>query len=99
MKKSKFLEIVREEIQKQLREYGSESMYYSAHGGFEQIGSIPEIRVQSCLEDYEKWKVIAMQLGATIQDRGDDWLAILPNQDKLGTYSKRNFMGTLTLSN
>jgi|694.fasta_scaffold18665_3 hypothetical protein len=98
MKKSKFLEIVREEIQKQLREYGSESMYYSAPGGFEQIGSIPEIRVQH-FEDYERWKVIAMQLGATIQDRGDDWLAILPNQDKLGTYSKRNFMGTLTLSN
>jgi hypothetical protein len=40
-----------------------------------------------------------MQLGATIQDRGDDWLAILPNQDKLGTFSKRNFIGTLTLSN
>ena len=96
MKKSKFLEIVREEIQKQLREYGSESMYYSAPGGFEQIGSIPEIRVQH-FDDYERWKVISMQLGATIQDRGDDWLAVLPTQDKLGTFSKRNNYGTLTL--
>jgi hypothetical protein len=98
MKKSKFIQIVREEIQKQLREYGSESMYYSAHGGFEQIASIPEIRVQH-FDDYERWKVISMQLGATIQDRGDDWVAILPNQDKLGTFSKRNNYGTLTLSN
>ena len=98
MKKSKFIQIVREEIQKQLHEYGSESMYYSAPGGIEQIGSIPEIRVQH-FDDYERWKVISMQLGATIQDRGDDWLAVLPNQDKLGTFSKRNNYGTLTLSN
>ena len=98
MKKSKFIQIVREEIQKQLHEYGSESMYYPAPGGFEQIGSIPEIRVQH-FDDYERWKVISMQLGATIQDRGDDWLAVLPNQDKLGTFSKRNNYGTLTLSN
>ena len=98
MKKSKFIQIVREEIQKQLHEYGSESMYYSAPGGFEQIGSIPELRVQH-FDDYERWKVISMQLGATIQDRGDDWLAVLPNQDKLGTFSKRNNYGTLTLSN
>ena len=98
MKKSKFIQIVREEIQKQLHEYGSESMYYSAPGGFEQIGSIPEIRVQH-FDDYERWKVISMQLGATIQDRGDDWLAVLPNQDKLGTFSKRNNYGTLTLTN
>jgi hypothetical protein len=45
----------------------------------------------------ERWKIIAMQMGATIQDRGDDWIAVMPNQDKIGTYSKLNSFGTLEL--
>jgi hypothetical protein len=38
-----------------------------------------------------------MQLGAVIQDRGEDFLAIMPNQDKLGTFSKSLQIGTLNL--
>jgi hypothetical protein len=98
MKKSKFVQIVREEVQKQIKEYGSESMYYNSPGGFEAMQSHPEIRIQR-FDNPEKWKVIAMQLGATVQDRGDDWLAVMPNQDKIGTFSKLNQTGTLTLYN
>ena len=97
MKKSRLIKIVQEEIQKQLVEYGSEMLYYSAPGGTEQLqnrGSAPRIQR---FEDPEKWRIVAMQLGATIQDRGDDWIAVLPNQDKLGTFSKMNQIGTLTL--
>lgn len=98
MKKSRFLEIVREEIKKSLREYGSESMYYSSPGGFEQVKHVPELRMQR-FSNLERWKIIAMQMGATIQDRGDDWIAVMPNQDKIGTYSKLNSFGTLELYN
>ena len=96
MKKSRFLEIVKEEIQKQLSEYGSESMYYGSPGGFEQMGRAREMHVQR-FESFELWKITAMQLGAIVQDRGDDYIAVMPNQDKLGTFGKMNPFGTLSL--
>ena len=96
MKKSELLKIVREEIQNELREYGSESLYYSAPGGSEQIGRGQQLHIQH-YDNLEKWKVVAMQLGAVIQDRGEDFLAVMPNQDKLGTFSKSLQLGTLSL--
>ena len=97
MKKSRLIQIIREELQKELQEaYGMESLYYSAPAGFEQLQNRTQVRIQR-FDDAERWKVIAMQLGAVIQDRGDDWIAVLPNQDKLGTFSKVTQIGTLTL--
>jgi hypothetical protein len=96
MKKSQLVQIIREEIRNYLNEYGSELMYYNAPGGFEQAKQIPELRLQR-FSDPERWRIIAMQLGATIQDRGDDWIAILPNKEKIGTFSKMNQFGTLEL--
>jgi hypothetical protein len=96
MKKSELIQIIKEEIRKVIKEYGAESPYYSAPGSFEQMQRAHEPRVQR-FSDYEKWKVIALQLGAVIQDRGEDWIAVKPNQDKLGTFSKTNQTGTLIL--
>ena len=96
MKKSDLVKIIKEEIQKELREYGSESLYYSAPGGSEQIGSRQQLRIQR-YDNLEKWKVVAMQIGSIIQDRGEDYLAVMPNQDKLGTFSKSLQIGTLNL--
>jgi hypothetical protein len=96
MKKSDLVRIIKEEIQKELREYGSESLYYSAPGGVEQTRSPQQLHIQR-YDSLEKWKVVAMQIGAIIQDRGEDFLALMPNQDKLGTFSKALQMGTLNL--
>ena len=95
MKRSKFLEIVREEVRKQVEAYGMEQIYFTP-SGFEQMKRTPE-RMIKRFENPEKWKIYAMQLGATIQDRGDDWIAVLPNQDKIGTFSKMNQYGTVTV--
>jgi len=97
MKKSQLIQIIREEIRKELQEaYGMESLYYSAPSGYEQLPKGPDVRVQH-FTNYEKWEIIAKQIGAVIQDRGDDWIAVMPNQDKLGTFSKLNRMGTLSI--
>lgn len=95
MKRSRFIEIVREEIRAQLEAYGSEQIYFTP-SGFEQMQRAPE-RLVKRFENPEKWKIYAMQLGATIQDRGDDWIAVMPNQDKIGTFSKMNQYGTITV--
>ena len=42
-------------------------------------------------------ETLKLQLGAIIQDRGEDWIAIMPNQDKIGTFSKINQTGTLSV--
>lgn len=97
MKKSRLIQIIREEVRKKLQEaYGMESMYYSAPSGFEQMQNRTQVNIQR-FEDPEKWKIVAMQLGAVIQDRGDDWIAVMPNQDKIGTFSKVTQLGTLNL--
>jgi len=95
MKKSKLIEIIREEIQNSLREYGMEQIYFSP-AGYEQVGTPREKRLQR-FSDLEKWKVIAMQLGAVIKDRGDDYIAQLPNGKTLGTFGKMTKYGTLAL--
>lgn len=96
MKKSELVKIIREEIKFVIKEFGSESLYFTP-GGFEQIGRKPEpARVQR-FSSYESWEVNAKQLGAIIQDRGEDWIAIMPNQDKIGTFSKINNIGTLSV--
>lgn len=96
MKKSEFLNIIREEIKRELREaYGMEQMYF-APSGFEQMNNAPG-KVLQRYDNVEKWKVIAMQLGAVIRDRGDDWIAEMPDQTKIGVFSKINQYGTLTL--
>lgn len=88
--------LIRSEIRKAIKEaYGMESIYYSAPSGFEQ-GNPRELQIKR-FDNVEKWKIEAMQRGATIQDRGDDWIAVMPNQDKLGTFSKMNLTGTLTV--
>jgi hypothetical protein len=96
MKRSELKQIIREEIRKALKEaYGMESIYYSAPAGGEQVPA-EDVHIQH-YDNLEKWKITAMQLGAVIQDRGDDWIAVMPNQDKLGTFSKMNYFGTLTI--
>jgi hypothetical protein len=93
---SELRKAIRSIVQQQLREYGMESLYYSAPGGFEQMHTNNQKQVQR-FDNLEKWKITAMQLGAVIQDRGDDWVAIISNQTKIGTFSKLNGNGTLTL--
>ena len=96
MKKSELHKIIREEIRKALKEaYGMESMYYSAPAGTEQVPA-KDVHVQR-YDNLERWKITALQMGAVIQDRGDDWIAVMPNQDKLGTFSKMTYFGTLTI--
>lgn len=96
MKKSELVKIIREEIKSVINEFGSESLYFTP-SGFEQLGKKPEpARVQR-FSSYESWEVNAKQLGAIIQDRGEDWIAIMPNQDKIGTFSKINNIGTLSV--
>ena len=96
MKRSELLKIVREEIQSVVKEYGMESLDFTP-GGFEQMGQRPEpARIQR-FSTYETWEVAAKQHGAIVQDRGEDWIAVMPNQDKLGTFSKINRIGTLSL--
>lgn len=96
MKKSELVKIIREEIKSVINEFGSESLYFTP-SGFEQLGKKPEpVRVQR-FSSYESWEVNAKQLGAIIQDRGEDWIAIMPNQDKIGTFSKINNIGTLSV--
>jgi hypothetical protein len=75
-------------------ESNSESMYYN--GGFEQLQPKQEPRTQR-YSDFEKWKILAMQIGAVVKDRGDDYIAEMPDKTKLGTFSKINQMGTLHL--
>jgi hypothetical protein len=96
MKKSELKQIIREEVRKLIKEYGSESIYYSNPGGTEQIKRAPIPRLQQ-YTNKEKWKVTAMQLGAVVIDRGDDWIAIMPNQDVLGTFGKMTNIGELHL--
>lgn len=87
--------LIRAEIKKAVKEaYGMELPYYSAPAGFEQANKIPEKRMQR-FTDHEKWQVIAMQLGAVIKDRGEDWIAVLPNNKVLGTFGKMTRIGTL----
>jgi len=96
MKKSALIKMIQEEIRSVIKEYGAETMYFTP-GGIEQIGSKPEEARLQRFNKYEDWEVNAKQLGAIIQDRGEDWIAIMPNQDKLGTFSKINQYGTLSL--
>ena len=96
MKKSELRQLIREEVKKAIKEYGAESLYYSAPGGSEQIQQVSVPRTQH-FTNIEKWKIVAMQLGATIQDRGDDIIAVMPNQDILGTFVKPNKVGELYL--
>lgn len=96
MKKSELVKIIREEIRSVIKEFGSETLYFTP-SGFEQLGRKPEpARVQR-FSSYESWEVNAKQLGAIVQDRGEDWIAIMPNQDKIGTFSKINNIGTLSV--
>ena len=37
-----------------------------------------------------------MQKGAVVHDRGEDYVAILPSQDKIGVFSKMTQVGNLT---
>lgn len=87
---------IREEIEMHLQEYGAELPYYAAPGGFEQIKQSRPLRKQR-FESFEKWKVIAMQLGARIVNRGDDFKAEMPNGETLGTFSKMVGIGTLSI--
>jgi hypothetical protein len=78
---------------KAIKEDGSESLYYQDAVGNKPAG---HLRMQH-IDDIEKWKVTAMQIGAVVKDRGDDWIAVMPNQDVLGTYSKVLQSGELAI--
>lgn len=97
MKISILRKYIREEVKKHLQqEYGSELLYYSAPGGFEQIKQSRPLRKQP-FENFERWKVIALQLGARVINRGDDWKAEMPSGEVLGTFSKIVGYGTLSI--
>lgn len=95
MTRAEFRKLIREEIQKVIKEYGSSSIYFTP-SGFEQMSQNKETQLQR-FEDLEKWKIRAMQLGAVIKDRGDDVIAVMPNQDKIGSFDKMISSGQLYL--
>lgn len=87
---------IRKEITKQIREaYGVETIQFATPGGFEQMHK-RDVRNQRFV-DIEKWKITAKQLGATVKDRDDDLIAILPNEKILGTYNKLSNFGSLLI--
>lgn len=96
MKKSELKQIIREEVRKLIKEYGAELIQYANPSSYEQIKQVPTPRTQR-YDNHEKWKVTAMQLGAVITDRGDDYIAVMPNQDVLGTFDKMTKIGELHL--
>jgi hypothetical protein len=63
--------------------------------GVEQTQANADI-IDRKFEDFEDWKVNALQKGAVVTDRGDDWIAVMPNQDLLGKFDKATQMGNLT---
>ena len=97
MKKSELVQIIKEEIESVLTEFGAETMYFGAPGGFEQMTNGSTAPQGRHFYDLDKWKVTAMQMGAVLTDRGDDWIAILPDNTKVGTFDKMAQIGTLTM--
>ena len=97
MKRSRLLQIVKEEVASYITEYGMENLYYGSPGGYEQMVKTPYTNVIH-FDDKDKWQIAAQQMGAVVRDRGDDWAAIMPNQDLIGTFSKMNLVGTLSTS-
>ena len=94
MKKSQLIQIIREEVSAVIKEYGHELIYFSPMG-VEQTQANADI-INRKFEDFEAWKVNALQKGAVVTDRGDDWIAVMPNQDLLGKFDKATQMGNLT---
>mgnify|MGYP003352617246 CR=1 FL=1 len=97
MKRSRLLQIIKEEVSSYIAEYGAENLYYNSPGGFESMAKTPYTNILH-FDNKDKWQVTAQQMGAVVMDRGDDWAAIMPNQDLLGTFSKMNGNGTLSIS-
>lgn len=87
-------EVIRQEVRAALKEYGMETLYFGNPGGVEQMPK-PE-RTLSRFTDPEKWKIAAQQMGAVIRDRGDDWIATLPDTTVIGTFTKMISLGTLS---
>lgn len=94
MKKSQLIQIIHEEVSAVIKEYGQELIYFSPMG-VEQTQANADI-INRKFEDFEAWKVNALQKGAVVTDRGDDWIAVMPNQDLLGKFDKATQMGNLT---
>lgn len=94
MKRSQLIQIIREEVSAVIKEYGQELIYFSPMG-VEQTQANADI-INRKFEDFEAWKVNALQKGAVVTDRGDDWIAVMPNQDLLGKFDKATQMGNLT---
>jgi hypothetical protein len=94
LKKSQLIQIIREEVSAVIKEYGQELIYFSPMG-VEQTQANADI-IDRKFEDFEDWKVNALQKGAVVTDRGDDWIAVMPNQDLLGKFDKATQMGNLT---
>lgn len=87
-------ELIRKEVRSALKEYGMETMYFANPGGFEQMPKPSAGPVK--FDNLDKWKVYAQQRGATLTDRGDDWIAVLPDTTVLGTFNKMSSLGSLT---
>ena len=95
MKKSDLQKIIREEVRSVIKEYGMETMYFGNPGGFEQMpkGEVHPVKFY----DVNKWKLTAQQMGAVIRDRGDDWIATLPDTTIIGTFTKMISFGSLSM--
>jgi hypothetical protein len=87
-------DLIRQEVRAALKEYGMETLYFGNPGGVEQMPK-PE-RTRARFTDLEKWKITAQQMGATLRDRGDDWIATLPDTTVIGTFTKMISLGTLS---
>jgi hypothetical protein len=88
--------LIRKQIQKALKESNSETLYFGNPSSIEQNRQPNELRIQR-FDNLDRWKTNAMQLGAVVKDRGDDLIAVFPNQDVLGVFSKTNQVGTLNI--
>lgn len=93
MKKSDLLNIIREEIQSVIKEFNAGLPLPLGDPTMNQMSDTPQAQH---FYDKAKWRVVAMQLGAVVVDRGDDLKATMPDGTILGVFDKMANIGTLT---
>lgn len=96
MKKSDLLNIIREEIQSVIKEFNAGLNIPLGDPTMDQSAGATSPRNQH-FYNKAKWRVIAMQLGAVVVDRGDDLKATRPDGTILGVFDKMTNIGTLTV--
>lgn len=95
MKKSDLLNIIREEIQSVIKEFNAGLDLPMGDPTMNQSAAATAPQAQH-FYDKAKWRVVAMQLGAVVVDRGDDLKATRADGTILGVFDKMANIGTLT---